>query len=169
MKTKILSLICMITGIMMLSSCKDHHEIPMIDALPVHIQVQVQNEYGDNLLDENFADNILNKDIYVTFKGEKYPLLRYGSRLLPATFSSPVISENTLIIGELDGQNYLSTVVLHLGRVEYIITFENKWEYDKKTGKGYFIRKFYLDDELVDAPALTIVGKINIVLNPYEI
>lgn len=149
------------------ASC-DKNESWSLEKRPIYVEILVFSETGENLLDENAVDCILNKEISVTYNGENYPLSEYSEdyEFFISSFDLP-----TIIVGPLNGESIQTySLDLHLGKADYTIEVDNYTEKDKNSKTGYtYFRKFYLNGELVYGPTDSNGGIIKIVLNPADI
>lgn len=124
-----------------LSSCKEKEEEYWVgDVNCEYFQVHVEDEDGNNLLDENYEGNILEKEMYVIYKGEKndiflgWPEFRPGS-LAPEVWYEPYIApalneysplEKPAIFIGVFGRGVDSSVDLFIDGISHTLSFKSK-------------------------------------------
>lgn len=175
-------LILTLFAIFMLSSClyscKESEEDMIWDYSPVDFEILVENSKGENLLDENVADNILNTKMYIIFQDERYEVYKgwpegsifpyrstrvympiwYGAFIAPYFFDYSHWEDvpergNRLYVGEFFGDsNGETSFQLHLDGHEYKVAYTNKIV---KPGK--VDRHFFLNDKEIPSSSFEII------------
>lgn len=128
------------------SSCKDDSDV-IIDYYPIVLQVWVQDAEGNNLLDPDYPENILDENISIVYKNEISEVVMgrpddfgptraylphwYGAYISPAEYlygdKEYFSSDNRIFIGEFDGgKNGEFNVVLTIGEKSYNLSWTNK-------------------------------------------
>jgi hypothetical protein len=111
-----------------LSSCEEEMEV--WDFASIEFTVCVQNADGDNLLDKDVPDNILDEDIYLEYNGKNMEMEVWnGSRYNPAYWYGLILQEDgvnmpCLHIGQFDVLSRHDECVLHIGGRSYKMAFD---------------------------------------------
>ncbi|MFI3264018.1 MAG: hypothetical protein SNG38_00545 [Rikenellaceae bacterium] len=128
------------------------------DIAPVNIYIQVCNQEGENLLDENVEGNILENEIKITYKDEEYLLGESVSktRAYMPSFNGLQLYNNKMIFGEFEGAaSYTLTATLDLGNgIEKEVGFIR--EYKTKNGEPQCSTIYTLDGEELEG-GITII------------
>ena len=150
--------------LLLLSSCdKKSDEDVMIDYSPINLNVLVENSDGESLLEPLTPGNILDSDMYIIFKGERFNVLMgrpeepffpypgtraympdwYGAFIAPYFYTYPdsPVRSNRIFIGEFAGDGPDENLSLYILDKQYEISFTNT--YNRKKDK--FIRHSYLE------------------------
>lgn len=162
MKAKLLMMVWACVMGACLTSCGDDDE-PLIDVAPVKFTIEIVDAQGNNLLDPEFAGNILDKGLEMEYNGETYEavintesnaLVAIMSRAyLPVFYGLQVYEANSgkagwiMSFGEFEGA---------VQQAEYQCTLRVKdlgFSYKLKAvvkhkGKGYE-HTYYLDDTAI--------------------
>ena len=142
---RIIELILLTSVCCMLSSCNDEQERLIIDYTPVVLKVDVVNTQGDNLLDESYAGNILDKELTITYKGNTTQISRTAPEalmpqsraLMPHWYGAFIMSgenywtvkpvEPAIFIGEFDGGlSGTVALTLQLGDKSFDLSYKAK-------------------------------------------
>lgn len=116
MKHNLLVSFLMLASCLLMPCCDDVD----CDYPPVILSICVQNAEGENLLDENMEDNVLNEEIYVDYSGRKYYM---SSEAVIASLSVYPNDENNLIIGPFYSSGH-EDCTLHIGTHAVEISFD---------------------------------------------
>ncbi len=161
MKIILARLTVIVTFAVLFSGCKDVY-YPMWDFPPWNIGVIVKNSAGENLLDPNVADNILDDDVVVEFNGEPYEMYDARTRFIPAQWSGLRVGEYWLgdyngefamLFGQFQTEEYEKshprTLTIHWGDgTSDEIKFDLYVTYRKKGTESTVHRKIWLNGEL---------------------
>lgn len=162
MKRKLINfslIAAMIFGLCGLSACDDDSDL-IVDYSPIVLQVWVKDAQGNNLLDPDNPDNILDEEMWIDYKNEvsvvgmgqpdpsgltrAYLPQWYGAYIAPAEYlywdQEYFSIDNRIFIGEFDGGNNGEfNVVLTIGDKSYNLSWTNK------VNKLNTKRQFYID------------------------
>lgn len=143
-------------------ACEDQHDI--IDYVPIVLKVHIQDTAGNNLLDANVPNNILDKNIHIVYDDKVLPVFDFEhytdslqaeakSRVLLAEWFGSFISKTDsfckdpleygpmLFVGEFAGdKDGIESVTLFIGDKSYELKFSNRIDGLKVK------RHYYLDD-----------------------
>ena len=165
LKYVLLSLI----GLMLCSfSCSDSEDFVVKELSPVELKLYVMDDYGNNLLNVNAENNLLNNEIKVINNGYAFVLdtttfeeeakeptpahtaVFYGLKLMKDQNGEPYIC-----IGEFDGDRSFSNeiITVDLGDNTYsTIKYDSRLSWWKNEATVH--RFYFLDKEMVENPLI---------------
>ncbi len=135
------------------------------DISPVVVRIYIQNDNGDNLLDDSYEGNILEYIVKMTYEGEEYNLGEevVASRAYLPTFEGLQLIDSDsgpyITFGQFEGaDSYSMDMSLYLGTgitSEISVVREFCWNSD---GEPEGTTTYYLDGEVVDGNSIVITS-----------
>lgn len=146
-----------------LSSCDDDkNKGLLVDYAPIVFDVACVNSQGEDLLDVNTADNIINEEIKVQYAGQSYPLTenplaahesRYYLAIWHGAFIRTIktpdgVMTKTIYIGEIDGSETATTdLTLSIGTRNFKLTATNKIKKNLDAERHYYLDGVEIDNQ----------------------
>lgn len=161
--------------VLFISACSKEDDDPgyIWEIYPIEFEIKVVNSNGENLLDPKNPDNILDTEMYVIFRDEKFdvrygypdgPFFPYPTKALPVEWLGAFIApyfefypgmperENYLYIGQFYGDsNGKTQFKLYIDGQKFTIYFTNKITAPENIERHYFI-----DDKEIPGPYFTL-------------